>query len=258
MKLGHEPDTIEHREQDARECPYLATGAASGGAILQRVLTIREQPILPNCTGESIAACVEMLTGSVASGVDLWREGLRRSGRTPSLDTGCAFVPALVGLAKRGWVHRAPDEWLRVPEAFQGPSLADELEAADRPGKVLARARIVATGGAKLDAIDDALTRGLGVVVGANVTSDYQYLSIAEGRQVIVGAALMGTKGEPHAQRIAGMVAFSGRRCYLVQNSWGTDWGGAWVDGWGWFPGCALVSAECILGAYDAHVIGLP
>lgn len=254
MKLGHLPDTDEHREQDARECPYLPAGAIVGHPILQRVLTIREQPILPNCTGEAIAACVEVLTGEVASGVDLWREGLRREGRVPTLETGLAFVPALVGLTVRGWAPRRDGEWTDVDGACRAPGLEDELAADDQRGRLVRRARID-TGPLMLDAIDDALSRGHGVVFGALVPDDYQTLTIVEGTQVILGPGMLGTRGGAHAQRIAGVVSYSGRRCYLVQNSWGAGWGGAQVDGHGWFPGCVLASEEAILCAYDCHVI---
>lgn len=254
MMLGHLPDTDDHRERDARECPYLPAGAIVGHPILQRVGTIREQPVLPNCTGESIAACVEALTGDIASGVDLWREGLRRSGREASTDAGCAFVPALMGLTTRGWAPRRDGEWLDVARACVFPNLEDELAADDQRGRLVRRSRI-ATGPLMLDAIDDALSRGHGVVFGALVPDDYQWLAVQEGTQVIVAPGMLGSRGAPHAQRIAGVISYSGRRCYLVQNSWGPTWGGAQLDGYGWFTGCVLASEEAIRCAYDCHVI---
>lgn len=254
MMLGHEPDTQEHREQDAHKCPYRAAGAIVGHSIVQPVGVIREQPLLPNCTGEAVAACVEAMTGEVASGVDLWREGLRRAGKAPTLETGLAFVPALVGLTARGWAPRRDGEWTDADGACRSPGLEDELAADDDRGRLVRRARIE-TGPLMLDAIDDALSRGHGVVFGALVSDDYQALSITEGQQVILGPGMLGSRGGAHAQRIAGVITHSGRRAYLVQNSWGYDWGGALVDGWGWYPGCVLASEEAILCAYDCHVI---
>jgi len=255
MKLGHEPDTLEHREADhdpATGCLYCATGEASGcETVLRPVRRIHSQPLLPDCTGESIAACVEAQVGGAVSGRDLWAEGLRRAGRVPTLETGLAFVPGFVGLERRGWADYREGEELELPPAKA--SLEDELAAADRPGRVATRYRIPA-GPSMGDALADALAGELDAVVGMLVSDDYQAHTAPHGQESICGPGMLGARGGPHAQRVAGYVVIQGRRVWLLQNSWGRDWGGALVHGL-WVPGCALVAEEALLQAYDCHVV---
>jgi hypothetical protein len=257
MICGHEPDTTEHREADhdpVTGCLYCATGEASGcQTVLRPVRRIHSQPSLPDCTGESIAACIEAQAGGAVSGRDLWAEGLRRCGRVPSLETGLPFVPALVGLELRGWCAYRDGEELELPPAK--PDLSDELDAADSAGHVVTRYRIPA-GPALPDTLADALAGELDAAVGMLVTGDYQAHRPPQGQLSIVGPEMLGTRGDPHAQRVVGYVVINGRRYWLLQNSWSVDWGGALVNGV-WVRGCALVSEACLLSAYDCHVIGV-
>lgn len=251
-QCGHLPDESEHRSADLAERPYIPSGAPWGDVIVQHIGRIHEQPLLPDCTGESIAACIEAQTGSDVSGVDIWREGLRRCGQSPALDRGLAFVPALVGVERRGWTDYRHGEETRL--ASTAPSLEEELEAADRPGRVVLRYRIPTGSGAMtLPAVDDALARGWGVVFGARVSEDYQALGVLTA-DVRIGPGMLGNGTLAHAQRIYGRFVESGQRYYLVQNSWGTGWGGVNVN---LKPqsGCVAVTAECILAAYDIAVV---
>lgn len=257
MMLGHEPDTQEHREADhdpATGCLYCATGAASGReTVLRPVRRIHSQPLLPDCTGESIAACIEAQTLGHVSGRDLWAEGLRRAGKVPSLETGLAFVPAFTGLERRGWADYREGEELELPPA--APYLDDELDADDRRDLVLTRYRIP-VGEALPAQASDALFQGLDAVFGALASDDYQAHRVPQGQVSIVGPEKLGSRGQPHAQRLVGFVQVNGIWVAVAQNSWGPDWGGAMIDGV-WLPGCALISLACLAHFYDCHVFGV-
>lgn len=255
--LGHLPDTQEHREADCHPetgCLYRASGDPVG-TVLRPRSRIHSQPVLPDCTGESIAACVEAATGKPVSGRDIWQEGLRRTGTAPGLDTGLAFVPALVGLQARGWAPYHEGEELELPPVK--PTLLDELAAADRPGRVVERWRIPTGGEATAKAPElaaDALFRGCDVVVGMLVTDSYQAYRPRPGALSICGIDMLGPRGEPHAQRVLGFIRIAGETYGVLQNSWGVDWGGALVNG-NWIAGCALVSMEALAHVYDWHVV---
>lgn len=268
---GAHPDRQESRERDRidvnfRDAPQIAdlTAYLTEPDFVQPIRWIHEQPKFGSCVGESCSAMIEApRAGPRVSGVSIWREARRRQGRVEVIEIGTRFEYAVDGLVERGWDPYRDGEETDEEEAGKGAppagdDLGDEMFADDkRLGKDLKRYRILGLGSAVLDAVDEALRRGWGVGIGSGLlTPFFHYARTPDQPEHVLGVDYMGGHKDNHAQRVAGRaITKDGRREYLVQNSWGTDWGGCHAPDGSWLAGCAWVDEAVIVGAHDVHVV---
>lgn len=257
---GLAPDRPETRERDASERPYAGVLELGGAGPVQPIAWIRDQR-RPSCVGQSLAAPIDAVLGAPpwASAVSIWREARRRQGRIEQINEGTRFEYALEGLALRGWDNYRWDEeddaveaGLGAPPA--GDDLADELDAFDRRAPNMQRWRIVGVGADLPDGVEDAVRNGLGVVIGTGLRQPFfEYRSSPDLKDAILGPEFVGGNSNGHGMRIAGIDWRDGRRVFLLQNSWGVDFGGCHLPNGQWQPGCCWVSEAVIVDAWDLH-----
>jgi len=266
---GALPDRAQSRERDRAEFNFEGTASAllytSDADFVQPIRGIRTQPKFPDCVGESCAAFIDAKLPDAlwSSGVSIWREARRRQGLIEVIEIGTRYEYAVEGLVRRGWdLYRegeeTDDEEAGKGAAPAGDDLADEMFADDkRLGKDLKRYRILGLGSGVLDAVDEALRRGWGVGIGTGLLPPFfQYASAPVKVDRVLGTDYMGGHQDSHALRVAGRaITKDGRREYLVQNSWGTDWGGCHAPDGSWLAGCVWVDEAVIRGAHDIHVV---
>lgn len=272
---GALPDRHESRERDESEFNFSGTVAAyhvahaSASDFVQPVRRITEQPRYPNCVGQSLAAIVDALrpvrpdeaVKIYASGVSIWREARRRQGLIEVIELGTRLEYAIDGLITRGWdPYREGEDWddeeAGKGAPLAGDDLADEMAAFDnRLPSDIRRYRILGLGSGVLDAVDEALRRGWGVGIGTGLLPPYfSHARTPDQPEMVLGLEHMSGHKDNHAQRVAGRADYNGRRKYVVQNSWGADFGGCHAPDGTWLPGCVWVDEDVILGAHDIHV----
>jgi hypothetical protein len=286
---GALPDREIARDRDLIDFNFARTTSpaklvfpASETDFVQVIPAIRSQPLFPNCVGQTGAewidalidvqlldrlaagelACQPQIGLQHASGVSIWREARRRQGALEQIDIGTRFEYAVEGLVERGWDPYREGEDTDEEEAGKGADpagddLEDEMDAADhRVSKHLARYRILGFGSRVLDSIDEALRRGLGVGIGTFLAQPFMdYVGDPNRIDVILGPEFFACHANAHAQRVVGRAIGYGRRKYLLQNHWGTNWGGCHLPDGTWQPGCSWVDESVIVGANDIHVM---
>jgi hypothetical protein len=265
---GAYPDRQVSRDRDRTEYNFNASTVAipytAEPDFVQPIRGIRTQPKYLNCVGESCAAMIDSKLPDAlwSSGVSIWREARRRQGLIEVLELGTRYEYAVDGLVARGWDpyregEETDDEEAGKGAAPAGDDLADEMFADDkRLGKELKRYRILGFGVAVFDAVDEALRRGWGVGIGTGLlTPFFHYARTPDQPEHVLGTEYMGGHMDNHAQRVAGRAAYMGRRKYLVQNSWGTEFGGCHAPDGTWLAGCVWVDEDVIVAAHDIHVL---
>ena len=267
---GAHPDRPESRDRDRVDFNFAdakygqVIAQAPDVEFAQTIAWIRDQPRFPDCVGESIAAYVDSLLPGMpwASAVSIWRDARRRQGRVELIELGTRIEYGIESLVERGWDQYRPGEELDEEEAGKGAApagddLGDEMFAHDtRLPKSLVRYRIIGFGAALLDAIDEALRRGFGVVIGVSLRDPFlSHVQAPEQRDQVLGLDYLGGGKNNHAMRVIGRGVYDGRRRYLIQNSWSRDWGGCRAPDGMWLPGCVWVDEASIIVAHDVHVL---
>jgi hypothetical protein len=270
---GALPDRAASRDRDRSEYNFANTTGvhvatyASAIAFVQPMAWVRDQPVFPDCVGESKAAFIDSrLPGPPwASGVSIWRDARRRQGKIEQIDIGTRIEYAVDSLVERGWdPYRAGEETDDVEAgkgaAAAGDDLDDELFAHDtRLPEGLARYRIIGFGSSVLDAVDEALRRDFGVIIGTFLTDAFlSHRRTPDQPDVVLGKEYFAGFRNSHAMRLRGRAIFGGRRAYLIQNSHGPSFGGCRAPDGIWQPGCVWVDEAVIEAAHDKHVLELP
>src|SRR5512145_329184 len=200
--------------------------AATGDILIPRWLTrIHNQWHRPFCVGYGIASQLEGQVGDdpPISGLGIAREAHRLQGRIESISSGTRVEYGIDAVQSRGWDEYEPNEEDYDAEAGKGaPPAGDdilsELQAHDNRRRITEHLYLVRPGD-----VDDALAEGLGVVIATGTRSGFVDLKPDD---VATEKHLGGGDGG-HCMVIIGRIG--GR--YLLRNSWGSDWGGANVDG---------------------------
>jgi hypothetical protein len=187
------------------------------------------------------------------SWVRIWTDARSRDGSLKDTDAGTWFSSAVESVTKRGLDPEEPGEWSNVEEMTQPDDLASELAADDR--RQVGSERWRAT---SLDAVEDALSRGLGVAIAAGVKGPYFDFFGArrspDDADVVLTNSALGGYSNGHEQRLIAVSREDGRRVWVIQNSWGHSGGCHMPDGT-FAPGCAKVDDSVLLGAWDIDVI---
>lgn len=271
-QTGAVPDRQETREIDRVHFNFadqtsFAGPLITGHVIVQPMAWVRDQPKFPDCVGEGTSAYIDSkLPGPPwSSAVSIWRDARRRQGRIEQIELGTRIEYAVESLLKRGWDPYRPGEETDEEEAGKGApdagdDLDDELFAYDeRLPKGLARYRIIGVGSAVLDAVDEALRRDFGVLIGTYLAAPFLSHMRTEGEpEIILGKPYFAGAANSHAMRVRGVWVVNGRRVYLIQNSWGRNFGGCYTPDGVWQPGCVLVDEAVIVACHDVHVLELP
>jgi len=275
MRATLRPDPEHVRVAESRSIPFRSVpSAAAPDMHIQPIMWIHDQGQTPSCAGQSTAACIEQDAGERLSGVELWRESLRRLGTAVSMDEGTYIYAVGEGAVERGCVpyrEGEQDDVAWVLRSTDQPGLACELDASVRRVPAPQRVRIDAVGADRLTALVDALGRGLRVCAGGPITARLQARTRDMAGTIAYDDEVWGQRDSigGHAMRIAGYWRRpDGSTLGLIQNSWGPDWGGAWVPGGvsvpsiaipqpgGYIvPGCVWVDSSVLMSAYawDFH-----
>jgi hypothetical protein len=179
--------------------------------------------------------------------VDLWTDARRRQGALEDAGSGTRLEYVIESLIERGWSKERPwENEQSVSKDAAMPPLFAELDAFDKRQKNLRHHSIA--GSDRTRQVVEALARGHGVVFGTGVKNPYFY----PRRNTVLGPEALGGDENGHAQRIRG---YSTRRsAFVVQNSWGSYFGGVeWEDGRD-LDGCVFVSPQVIEEAWDIEV----
>ena len=267
---GAIPDRPSSRKRDASISLRRVLGelgvrqyALDNQAMAQFLTWIRRQGG-PSCVGQLLAEWVDATTRTVpwASAVSLWREARRRQGQIENILAGTRIEYAVEGLIHRGWDDYEPGEEQDETEAGMdappaGDDLRDELFAHDKHqhGKHYRIADVREQD--ILDSVDAALALGFGVGGGFGLKDPFfGFQGDPNQTEELLDATYIGGFANGHALRIYGrFVSQQGDRCYLVQNSWGTSWGGTYNPATGqWDRGCFAARGAVIADAWDLHV----
>lgn len=225
--------------------------------ILQNLARVLDQLILPACVGTTACACGEAVYGIPPhlSWVRLWADARLRDGDLHDPELGTWFSSAIESIMVRGFDREEPGEWDRLEEMTEPDDLDSEMDAHDRrqPNTEHWRAP-----DGDLDAIDDALARGLGVGVGTGVRDPYlEFFSRARDPSepdVLLNTSALGSFSNGHEQRVLGVDKVGGLRHYFIQNSWGLR-GGVHLPNGIFQLGLARVSETVMLTAWDVDVL---
>lgn len=255
--LGCVPDRPESRDADRETHGLASSGGMTGHNIVQPIGFIREQ-YFPGCVGYALGACIDAELGEPpwCSAVSIWREARRRQGVVEQIDEGTRIEYAIAGLVARGWDKYREGEdddteeaGLNAPAA--GDDLADELYAYDKRQIGVERYRISSDGEERLDQIDVALARGLGVVFGTGTRKPFYTL----GPDAIADERHLGGDENGHAMRVFGRFFQQSTRLYLIQNSWSESFGGCRSPTGLWFAGCFVAKPIVLLESWDVHCL---
>lgn len=225
--------------------------------VVQPIARIIDQGSLPACVGCAMCAGAEaaLVIPPHLSWVRIWTDARRRDGELRDDSLGTWFSSAIESVLRRGLDPEEPGEWDRVQERTEPDDLDSEMAAFDQRQTDAEHWR-VPTG--DLDALDDALSRGLTVAMGTGVSDPYfEYFSgprNPDTADVVLGTDALGGNSNGHEQRIFAVTRVSGIRRYGVQNSWGLA-GGCHLPDDSWQPGCCWVKESVLLSAWDIDAI---
>lgn len=231
---GALPDRAASRKSDPDfRHAEVATGSTAGD-VFQPVAWIRNQRQYPSCVGHSIAASIEGINKARGrynrrvSGVSIWREAHRLQGKIERIDQGTRIEYGLTGLVARGWDPYRDGEDKDPVEAGKQDDLADELFADDKRYGKFKRWRIRGDARARIDQVVAALRGSYGVVMGCFLRD--QFFAQREHDRALAFDSFGGGRNS-HAMRVFGVRhAANGRRHFAVQNSWGSGWGGIYIE----------------------------
>ena len=224
---------------------------------------IHDQPLFPSCCGESMMAMFEVALPSHPrlSGVRAWTDARRREGCLSKLEEGT--YPHLV-VESAQWMGPCP--YVHGEETSREMATHIELphegvQAFDLRQKNVSQTHITVNP-SDIDVheiIRRAMMLGWQFQLCTGTTDLYQRRGPEEANDPAGLDELSGSYGG-HAQRIAGWIDQEGDKfCYLVQNSWGEDWGGTYavlnVDDsrMTWLPGCCLVEPVVLQKAWEIN-----
>lgn len=235
-----------------------AITASTGGAVQQAIARIINQGRLPACVGCAMCAGIEAFLGIPPhrSWVRIWTDARLRDGELHDTSKGTWFSSAIASVTNRGIDPEEPGEWDRAEEMTQPDDLDSVMEAHDRRQIGTERWRAAA---GDLDAVEDALSRGLVVAIATGVKDGYfEFFSSrrsANDPDVILTNNDLGGFSDGHEQRIVAVEYDSAqRRRWVIQNSWGS-YGGCHLPDGTFAPGCAKVEDSVLRGAWDIDCI---
>jgi hypothetical protein len=261
---AHIGSAINYRLAQPGLLPELqATGLTT--TVVQPIARILDQGSLPACVGCTAAGRAEALIDSpedVAvrgyprfSWVRLWTDARRRDGELHEPALGTWFSSAIESMVKRGLDPEESGEEDRLEEMTQPDDLDSELAAFDERQTSAEHWRL-STG--DLDALDDALARGLAVGLGIGVRDAYfSYFGAARSPSEvdqILGTSYLGGDTNGHEQGVFAVRRVKGARVYGLQNSWGLTGGCHLPDGT-WQLGCCWVDEMVMRSAWDVDAI---
>lgn len=263
---GCHPDRFGSRtaDPDFRHAEPPLSGLVAEDSF-QPVAWVRNQRNFGSCVGQAIASSVEGINKArglynrKVSAVSIWREARRLQGRLERIDQGTRIEYGLTGLVARGWDPYREGEDRDPDEAGKQDDLADELFADDKRYGQYKRWRVRGERKARVDQVVSALVGSFGVVIGCFLRPEF-FAQREHDRAL--GFESFGGGENSHAMRVFGVRYRDGRRHFAVQNSWGTGWGGIYIepgDGEKIFrPGCCWVD-EFVLGdsgvTHDIHCL---
>jgi hypothetical protein len=185
------------------------------------------------------------------SWVRIWTDARRRDHNIANDDDGTWFASAIQSVMIRGFDPEEMDEWDDPVERTEPDDIASELAAYDTRQHEAEHWRLP---DGDLDRLDDALTRGLGVGIGAGVCNAYfSYFSSprsASEPDVVLGTDALGGNSNGHEQRVVAVQLVNGLRRYCIQNSWGPN-GGCHLPNGRFQLGCCWVNEAVIRAAWD-------
>lgn len=243
---GWNPDPPLQVLEDTRSARYTGIGLGGievteiDGGVEQPVRVVRDQRRLRSCSGQALASVIDAARPRArpASAIGIWREGRRLAGALREL-CGAHLSYCAQGLVDRGVESARPGEDADEAAALRPASIDAELEAADHRVPGAARARIVEEGADRVDAVEDAIAKGYGVVFGTNITQAFEGFVMLAARghrretMVVAQPFLAAPQGDPHAMRIVAVRRRMGRREFRLVNSFAITWafdGQLWVD----------------------------
>jgi hypothetical protein len=231
-------------------------GAGASGNVQQLIARLLDQDGLPACVGFTMAAGGEAVLGiGKASGPRIWTDARKRDGALHDPERGTWFSSAIQSVMRRGFDPEEPGEMDRIEELTQPDDLDSEMIAHDQRQTNAQHWRI---SDGDLDAVMDALARGMCVGIGAGVRTPY-FNFFASARRasdpdVVLTSAALGGNSNGHEQRIVSVETVGGKRHWGIQNSWGLAGGCHLPDGT-FQLGCALVDDSVLLAAWDIDAI---
>jgi hypothetical protein len=238
----------------AKDLPDAVSGLSA--TVQQEIRRILDQDGLPACVGFTMAAGGEVVLGAgQASGTRIWTDARLRDGSLHDPEQGTWFSSAIQSVMRRGFDPDEPGEMDRIEEQTQPDDLDSEMIAHDQRQTNAQHWRIA---NGDLDAVADALARGMCVGIGAGVRTPY-FNFFASARKpsepdVILTSAALGGNSNGHEQRIVSVEIVGGKHRWGIQNSWGLAGGCHLPDGT-FQLGCALVDDSVLLGAWDIDAI---
>lgn len=254
---------LEATEDQRRRAPRWGSSARGLAAALspdfvqQTIARIVDQRNRPACVGAAMCACAESVLGIPPrrSWISIWRDARRRHGEILDYTAGTWFAYAVASAIQRGFDVEEPGEWDDIDEMTEPDDLASELSAHDTRQQNTEHWRVP---DGELDALDDALARGLCAAMGGGVRDPYfgffRSPRSAWQPDQVLGTDYLGGYQDGHEQRIAGVERVGGVRQYILQNSWGENGGCHLLDGT-FQLGCARVNEAVIRAAWDVDVI---
>jgi hypothetical protein len=265
--MSHRATGLRQASYGQRDAARLYRGisdpslAARVGAVVypiqQPIARIIDQGSLGACVGCAMCACSEAVLGvpPYRSWVRLWTDARRRHGSIQGDDEGTWFAYAIQSAMRRGFDVEEPGEWDNPVERTEPDDLDSELAAYDTRQQETEHWRVP---DGDLDAIDDALSRGLGVGIGTGVRNPYfSFFSSARSpslSDVVLGTDALGGSSNGHEQRIVSVQRVNGIRRYCIQNSWGLN-GGCHLPNGTFRLGCCWVTEDVVKSAWDCDVI---
>jgi len=250
--------TIEQRAAVPLFAPSGDTRRSALGAQQQTIARIIDQRQRPGCAGCAMCGGIEAVLGIPPhrSWVRLWTDARRRDGNIRDVEAGTWFSSVIESVTKRGIDPEEPGEWNDLREMREPDDLASELKAHAR--RQIGTERWRAAKG-DLDAVEDALSRGLIVCIGSGVKGPYfDFFATRrnpDDTDVILTSSALGGYSNGHEQRIVAVdYDDAHRRTWVIQNSWGHSGGCHLPDGT-FAPGCAKVDDSVLRNAWDIDVI---
>lgn len=225
--------------------------------IIQPIARIIDQDPRPACVGCTMCACGEAVFGIPPhlSWVRIWTDARRRDHNIGGYDDGTWFTSAIDSVMTRGFDPEEPGEWNDLEEMTEPDDLDSEMSAYDARQTDAEHWRV---SDGDLDAVDDALARGLGVGIGTGVRDPYFafFSSVRSPTQpdLVLDATALGGYSNGHEQRIVAVERVTAGREYLIQNSWGLC-GGAHLPDGRFQLGLARASESVLRAAWDLDVI---
>lgn len=272
---GAHPDTVHQRLRDQADASFddVVPSGTVTTALVRRIPWLVNQRSRPSCVGWAFAAGINSViaskldvptknTGTAptgiqwCSGIGIWRDAHRRQNILKETHRGTRLQYACDSLERRGWDPYWPGEELNEDEASGHDSIFEEMQAHDKRSAVDSRRRIWRTGSDRIDQIAAALTDKSLVVVGAWYLRDSFFRVRGDestDADQPLPESIFGGGDNSHAMSVQGIRVIDGRRQLLIQNPWGTGWGGCFLPNGQWVRGCAWVVEAAVAESACCH-----